>query len=170
MMNDNKFIVNGIDIDKCRYRYYSPSHVECKCEYTTRYGYEIDSYDFCRNNPNCYYKQLKRKEQECEGLSKQVEALNEKISRKKAVIEFADCPHYSYGDNTIEPTCTKKFCCSVKSCDYKNMVKYKRALDEIEKTINEDDFNLRPIDDNCDCYRGLEKDILDIINKAKENN
>lgn len=48
--------------------------------------------------------------------------------------------------------------------------RYKQALNEIEKTINEDDFNLCPIDDSCDCHRGLEKDILDIINNAKKGN
>uniref|UniRef100_A0AAU8AVA0 Uncharacterized protein n=1 Tax=Dulem virus 31 TaxID=3145749 RepID=A0AAU8AVA0_9VIRU len=47
--------------------------------------------------------------------------------------------------------------------------RYKQALDEIEKTINEDDFNLCPIDDSCDCHRGLEKYILDIINQVKES-
>lgn len=65
MIDENKFIVNGVDINPCKYKYYSPSHVECKCEYTTRYGYEITSYDFCRKNPNCYFKQLKRAEREC---------------------------------------------------------------------------------------------------------
>lgn len=47
-------------------------------------------------------------------MYKQVEILNEKLLRKRAVVKFADCPHYSYGDNTIEPTCTKNFCYDVK--------------------------------------------------------
>ena len=73
-MDFRKCVVNGVDIDECKYRYYSPSHVECKCEYTTRYGYEIASYDFCRENPNCYFKQLKRKEQALNEVEKYLDA------------------------------------------------------------------------------------------------
>jgi hypothetical protein len=58
-----------------------------------------------------------------EDLNNQAELLNEKLSRKKAVIEFADCPNYSYGDNTFEPTCTKNFCYDTKSCGYKETKK-----------------------------------------------
>ena len=32
---------------------------------------KVCPYTFCDNNPNCYYKQLKRKEQECEKVKKQ---------------------------------------------------------------------------------------------------
>ena len=111
--------------------------------------------------------QLKRKEQECEKLSKQVEILNEKLLHKRAVVEFADCPHYSYGDNTIEPTCTKNFCYNVKSCDHKNMVKYKQALDEIEEITKHNNFLVR--DPFCGPgYRDLSGQILNLINKAKE--
>lgn len=118
-----------------------------------------------KTTPNCDFKQLKRKEQECEELYKQVKILtmqlenfNEKLLRNKAIIEFADCPYYSYGDNTIEPTCTKNFCYDVKSCDHKNMVKYKQVLDEIEEYINS----------FPDFVKEADKIILNIINKAKE--
>lgn len=96
--------------------------------------------DNCDEIKDCFVKELlgklALKEQECEEVSKQVEILNEKLLHKRAVVEFADCPHYSYGDNTIEPTCTKNFCYDVKSCDHKNMVKYKQALDEIKEICN----------------------------------
>lgn len=69
---------------------------------------------------------LSCKEQECEKLK-------EKLSRKKAVIDFACCPSYGYNDNAIEPTCTKTFCYDVESCEYKTMIKYEQALTEIEE-------------------------------------
>lgn len=134
-MIDKEIIIDGVDVSDCEYRDYRNF---CRCNNSKPNEGEkrITGIGGCEYNPNCYFKQLKRKEQECEDLNKQVEALNEKISRKKAIIEFADCPHYSYGDNTIEPTCTNNFCYDVKSCDHKNMVKYEKALDEIEQFIN----------------------------------
>ena len=128
----------------------------------------------CDETEPCIYRvanelqeQLNCKEQECEKLNKQVESLNEKLLHKRAVVEFADCPHYSYGDNTIEPTCTKNFCYDVKSCDHKNMVKYKQALDEIEEIAKHNNFLVR--DPFCGPgYRDLSGQILNLINKAKE--
>ena len=84
-------------------------------------------------------------------LTMQLESLNEKFSRKRAVIEFADCPSYSYGDNTLEPTCTKNFCYDVKSCDNKNMVKYKQTLAEI-KEIAEVEIECKTYEIENDCF------------------
>ena len=55
-MND-KTVIDGIDVNKCQH--YG------KC---STYCYVVE--ELCSDNPNCYYKQLKRKEQECEELKK----------------------------------------------------------------------------------------------------
>ena len=169
---DIEILIEGIDVSECDFlwkeklpkKVCNNSNLDCDCI----------------SNPNCYFKRLKRKEQECEELYKQVKILtmqlenfNEKLLRNKAIIEFADCPYYSYGDNTIEPTCTKNFCYDVKSCDHKNMVKYQQALDEIEKIANKQrKFDLTgrtPLAPVINEVGGDFIDILDIINKAKEN-
>ena len=123
---------------------------------------------YCENCLELQQK-LQAKEQECERIYKQVEILNEKLLRKRAVVKFADCSHYSYGENTIEPTCTKNFCYDVKSCDHKNMVKLKQALDEIEKYQQRNCevcvfANTQKCNINCQVFV-----ILDIINKAKDS-
>lgn len=59
-------IIDGFDVSGCKY--FDCGNKECKAEYYLRYGYEIVEYDSCRENTNCYFKQLKRKEQECEEL------------------------------------------------------------------------------------------------------
>ena len=58
----NKVIIDGVDVSKCKY--FDCDSKKCKAEYYVRHGYEIVEYDSCRENPNCYYKQLKREEQE----------------------------------------------------------------------------------------------------------
>ena len=61
---ENKQIIDGIDASKCKY--FECCSKECTAEYYTRYGYEITEFDSCKDNPNCYYKQLIRKERECQ--------------------------------------------------------------------------------------------------------
>jgi len=59
---EKNIIIDGVNVAGCKYLYNADfefdTHVHCldKICRNTR----------CRNNPNCYYKQLQRKEQECE--------------------------------------------------------------------------------------------------------
>ena len=63
-MTDKQIMIDGVDVSGC-------------CQYMPRYmeDYDIDTLDYCRYHfkpckdvdvQYCYYKQLKRKEQECE--------------------------------------------------------------------------------------------------------
>ena len=84
------------------------------------------------------------------------------------VAKFADCPHYSYGNNTIEPTCTKNFCYDIGSCDHKNMVRYKQALDEIENLCkNEACVPCKELEEDNHCDEFRNKIILDIIEATR---
>ena len=75
-MTDKQIIIDGVDVSGCNCfiekmnfpnnlegGYYNQNNL-CEC------GVQgVESYPFfCRNNPNCHYKQLKRKGQECEEL------------------------------------------------------------------------------------------------------
>ena len=62
-MTAKPIIIDAVDVSNCKY--FNCDSKECKAEYYVRYGYEIVEYDSCIENPNCCYKQLKRKEQEC---------------------------------------------------------------------------------------------------------
>ena len=68
-MTSKQIIVNGIDVSKC----YNFSHTEehyCD-ECSSEFGCAV-----CDECPNCYYKQLKRKEQECEQLKEVLNGTN----------------------------------------------------------------------------------------------
>ena len=67
-MTDKQVIIDGVDVSQCKC--YNPN-IKMDCLL-----YPLQS-DACKNNPNCYYKQLKRKESqlkrkelECEELTK----------------------------------------------------------------------------------------------------
>lgn len=55
-MTDKEIIINGVDVSECKH--YNPEQY-FKCNIGCCH---------CEENPNCYYKQLSRKEQECEEL------------------------------------------------------------------------------------------------------
>ena len=65
-MTDKEIIIDGIDVSKCGHYHYG----KCEIDYD-EWNNEIIRYNECQNNPNCYFKQLKRKEQECEELINQ---------------------------------------------------------------------------------------------------
>ena len=72
-MTDKQIIIDGVDISGCEC--YTPN-IKMDC-----LMYPLQS-DACKNSPNCYYKQLKRKEQEYEELKKQNKIL-QKISESE---------------------------------------------------------------------------------------
>lgn len=61
-MTDKQIIIDGVDVSGCIYYKATGKYNTC--------GY------CCEQNPNCYYKQLKRKERECEELKEQLTILN----------------------------------------------------------------------------------------------
>ena len=85
-MNDKQITINDIDISECElYRddngVFAPDGTAERTElcYLTN--------DYCAKNPNCYYKQLKHKEQECEELKKDVEHWKSNFNGKVSAIE-----------------------------------------------------------------------------------
>ena len=123
-MTDKEIIIDGVDVNKCYYLRYD--HIGCDIDQT-----------YCLGN-DCCYKQLKRKEQECEELKKQHE-------QYKPFYELgAKCTQL----NEVADGLSNK-------CD-----KYKQVLDEIEEFCT-------VYSTNHDAYETVYKYILDIINKAK---
>ena len=89
-MTDKQIIINGVNVSECEciiedYQQVNNfkggyEHIKNVCELGER-GSEYYNL-FCKDNPNCYYKQLKRKEQECEELKHKVELMMDCASCK----------------------------------------------------------------------------------------
>lgn len=134
---DKEIIIDGVDVSECYFLNKGITRLLCTCPS------EID--EECKYNPNCYFKQLKLKEQECEEL--------------KAQLNDMACMD---DDNVLcYPRQELK-----KECD-----RYRKALEEIGKIvkINCEEICGRKFED-CNDFLCSSKNILDIINKAKENN
>ncbi len=65
MTDKEQVIIDGADVSKCQDFYISSTGTKCcYCES------DNTQYLACKDNPNCYFKQLARKTQECEELKK----------------------------------------------------------------------------------------------------
>lgn len=134
MEDKKKIIIHGVDVSGCQFRdnpYFSPC-------------------GGCENDDNCYYKQLKRKTEECEELQYQIDKVKNYV---KSNMFDVDCVNwferfiYTFED--------------WKKSIVKNEDKYKKTLEEIEQFCMElSDYDL---------VEETVKLILEIINKNKVN-
>lgn len=130
---DKEIIIDGVDVIRCK-NY---------LDYTDKYDCKLGRY--CKLNPNCYFKQLQRKEQECEELKAQRDT-------------YINLTHI-YKDLSKGRKDTKSVTNYIKGLETK-LNKYKQALNEIKEVFEYD----------IEYGSGLHKQILNIINKVKENN
>ena len=79
MTKDKQIIINGVDVSKCNY-FNNTDKSYCE-ECCSEFGCAI-----CNDRPNCYYKQLKRKEQECNKLYIQLKADEEYHKEEKKTL------------------------------------------------------------------------------------
>lgn len=137
MTDKEQITIDGVDVSKCKYF----EDGECGCEYYLRYGYEITMYDRCEEYPNCDFKQLARKTQECEELQEKLD--------------------YSHNDNIRWSEAWLKMW-RQRSC-------YRKALEEIEGLIQStlDDFEEDDEEVQLSYCHNISLQILDIISKAK---
>ena len=82
----NKIIIDGVDVAECQYLYFAikDSIIDYK-EYPRCSIGEAFTNNACKNS-NCYYKQLKHKEKECEELKAKFQDM--KKSRDIALKEY----------------------------------------------------------------------------------
>lgn len=71
-MTDKQIIIDGVDVSGCEFLIIEKDKQMCRCIKADLFGgiefVENAKNGNCQDNPNCYYKQLKAKEQECEKI------------------------------------------------------------------------------------------------------
>ena len=78
-MDEQKIIINNVDVSECEFFEECEIKIDdSECLAHSRHFYEGTFYDCCDEHPDCYFKQLKRKEKECEQLRNK---LNSNIER-----------------------------------------------------------------------------------------
>ena len=89
MTDKKEIIIDGVDVSECEFLIINNDKQLCRCIKSDLFGaiefVENAKNGNCKDNPNCYFKQLKRKEQEC---GKYKQALDE--IRQYRVCEIND--------------------------------------------------------------------------------
>ena len=146
-MTDKQIVIDGVDVSGCK-KY---KHEIVRCNAT------LKNMCFCggrctdKKNADCDFKQLKRKEQECEELKRELQAQRDFTAHEQKLIY---CVAY-------DETCKTGNDCKQEKCIFKDNIKLKQALAEI-KEIAENSCCLQPIStceeyERYDCSRRKEE-------------
>lgn len=191
-MTDKPIYLDGVDVSGCKGFYIhdrSTTNIDYwmygQCKSSKEYGC------YCRNNPNCYFKQLQRKEQECEKLKKQLMQKSEVDMFFNTPIEgwsndpCGICPHKAENEELKKEIINKnekikelRFSvsdltnrlCYLNAEKSFRIVDLEQALDEIAAHYQKVIKNITTYDDSYDASISIEAlhNISDIINKAKD--
>ena len=132
MMADKQIIINGVDVSRCDF--YDKNKKYCLTLKMDTRGFKNPSCfsgdfqkciqdskvclnTFCENNYNCYYKQLKRKEQECEELKEDRERWKSNFNGKVSAIEelLQQLDQLKAENEELRKSITKIFVCLIKA-------------------------------------------------------
>ena len=114
-MTDKQIIIDGVDISGCEKQGETIAGITCGNGERIRLANEIiTKHKLCKDNPNCAYKQLKRKEQECDELKKELAKV--------------------YEDIKLSPLCYK---CDEEECLLKEIDELKTENRKLKQTLAE---------------------------------
>ena len=148
-MTDKQIIIDGVDISKCKH--YDEVFNYCDQSYLGEGGLLKNTKNpkRCECSPNCYYKQLKRKEQECDKLYIQLKA---------------DEEYHKEEENTLRKI--------IKNKEERNIELYKEN-NKLKQTLTE----IKEIAENVQSFVGrinIEDDVFEqmeqILQKISEMN
>ena len=141
MTDKKQIIIDGVDVSGCGF-FHSKEYKNTDCHIALAFSEQYAGCIKCECNPNCYFKQLIRKTQECEELKKQVETTEKWRIKAESLNEKLD----------LKDTY------------------YRKALEEIEKELKEDVYCESQecgCDDFEECLNCVKTQILNIISKVK---
>lgn len=103
-MTDKEIIIDGVDVSECEKLGETIDGITCGLGKRIRFANKIiTKHNLCKNNPNCYYKQRKRKEQECEELKKEINGYKTIIGKiRQEVQEDVTCESRECGCDSYE--------------------------------------------------------------------
>ena len=83
ILMSKEIIVNGVDVSGCKY-YALQEHYDIESDGLWKVCYSKDcKYSICANNYDCYYKQLKRAENQIVDLNKMIEVKEQEYEERK---------------------------------------------------------------------------------------
>ena len=181
MTDKEQIIIDGVDVSECIFLDIVNERLWCDNVNISAIGKSQCPYVDCFKNPDCYYKQLARKTQECENLKKdykeleqrhdeafkdferlkqECEELKTQLMQKDEINTFFNSPIEGWSS----------YPCGI--CQYKGeYARYRKALEEIKEYTREQFCDncedIGSTEYNCHCEYCEYQEYFDIISKAK---
>lgn len=168
MTDKEQIIINGVDVSGCEYAC-NTAFGKNGCKHPMMKNI------YCPKNPNCYFKQLARKTQECEELKERIKCNcfdpksnnNRCISYNRIAEDYerdlkhlknkiAECEKLKEQLQANQPTGICETCMAVALLQNDS---YRKALEKIEEIVSGNYETLDPL---------AKQQIQNIINKAKD--
>ena len=132
-MTDKQIIIDDVDVSGCEWI----REVGLDSEYICTCNSPNKTSGYCKYNPNCHYKQLKRKEQECERLRFPMPDINYAILTKE---EFEQLDQLKAENNKLKSLLKVRIEDLCDSCGAGSMMPmpckvYEKTLTEIKKIM-----------------------------------
>lgn len=163
MTDKEQIIIDGVDVSGCSvYKNGKCLISKAKCNARCDYGAIYLKEQFARKTQEC--EELKRKLSNQEQLyQNEIEIYNESCLQLRQ--ENDDLYLERLALNTANSGIN-----SLLEIKEQENDRYRKALEEIEGLISDDEFIRCPINDDVNCNYFTRNKILDIINKAKDGN
>lgn len=130
-MTDKQIIIDGVDVSVCEKQGETIAGITCGNGERIRLANEIiTKHKLCKDNPNCVYKQLKRKERECEELKEKLIRISGEYKDTLSIVE----------DMAIFLGLERIDHFNIYQCYYKLkeiLNEYRQELDQLKQTLTE---------------------------------
>lgn len=146
-----KMIIDGVNVSKCQY--YDDEVKFCALSYTGADGLLKNTKNpkRCQKSPNCYYKQLARKTEECKDLYKANEEKNE-LLQKLGISASGEVKRVKYYIDKL-------------NSQYKAVVEQNKSL---QQELQAEKYKVEELEKNLEQYK-LYKELDEFIEKHSEN-
>lgn len=164
-MTDKQIIIDGVDVSGCKKLHWDIAPFLKKEERPfNQHEWKCGggfAQTYCHNDKNCLYKQLKRKEQECETLASQLDfEVQKKECLEKECEELKKkCNIYTCGICGNKEDCNKL---------YKTLAEIKEIAENMNNECFYDDFDCKDCDMQNGCTYFNKKQILQKISEVVE--
>ena len=174
-MTDKQIVVDGVDVSECAHVYARTSLFKEKT-LVQCYAFFLENEDSCcdcSDNPNCYYKQLKAKEQECEELKSVRDSWISKCEQETKIRElYQDRLDQLKAELEQEKALKETYfaCYKAKHEDIEGaLFKLRQTLAEIKEISREEIKNVSEEFIRRTPMFGVHKQILQKISEVLEN-
>lgn len=136
-MTDKEIIIDGVNVVRCEY-FWNLGDAEglkiCKMNFDNNYfSNGIPSAKKCGKIPKCYYKQLRRKEQEYEELKETINKFSQGVilpMPEPEIINLAD--YYKQALKKIEELATNGYLKDSRFCEAKELQQILTIINEVK--------------------------------------